>query len=58
VPDEDDDFLDHPDSLVDDATDDDPDLFALFADALDPNTDKTVEESEREWQALREAGAL
>lgn len=32
--------------------DDESDLFVLFADALDPNTDKTVEEAKAEWEDL------
>lgn len=34
------------------ATDDDPELLALFAEALDPASPKTVEQAAAEWQAL------
>ena len=48
----DDDFLDHPDDLLGDeepVSDDDSDLFVLFAEALDPNDPKTVADVEAEW---------
>jgi hypothetical protein len=32
--------------------DDETDLFVLFAEALDPDTDKTVEQARAEWEAL------
>lgn len=31
---------------------DEVELLTLFAEALDPNTDKTVEEAEEEWNFL------
>ena len=48
----DDDFLDHPDDILGDedpVSDDDSDLFVLFAEALDPNDPKTVADVEAEW---------
>jgi hypothetical protein len=32
--------------------DEELELFSLFADALDPNTGKTVEEAKAEWEEL------
>jgi len=32
--------------------DDEADLFVLFAEALDPDTPKTVDEAETEWREL------
>lgn len=52
----DDAFLDHGDEPV--LGDDDPildensELFVLFAEALDPNTDKTVDQAANEWKEL------
>jgi hypothetical protein len=52
--DEDDDLLDGCD--VDFETealpDDEQDLFVLFAEALDPENPKTVEQAEAEWKEL------
>lgn len=48
----DDDLLDHPDDIlegVDPISEDDVDLFVLFAEALDPNNPKTVADVEAEW---------
>jgi len=49
-------FLDHDDSpiLGDDSPtpDDESGLFALFAEALDPSNNKTIEEAEAEWKEL------
>lgn len=48
----DDDFLDHPDEIVesdDQVADEDVDLFVLFAEALDPSNPKTIEDVEAEW---------
>lgn len=52
--DQDDEFLDGCDAdFTEDALpDDEAELFVLFAEALDPNTDKTVEEARAEWQEL------
>jgi hypothetical protein len=33
-------------------TDEEQELFPLFAEALDPNNPKTVEEAEAEWREL------
>lgn len=47
------DSLDHPDDVgCDPLTDEEAELFPLFADALDPNTPTTVEERATEWQEL------
>lgn len=48
----DDDLLDHPDDLLGDEepiSDENVDLFVLFAEALDPNDPKTVADVEAEW---------
>ena len=34
------------------ASDDDPELVALFAEALDPTNPKTIEQVQREWSEL------
>jgi hypothetical protein len=49
-----DEFLDwcDLDFRIDPTPDDEADLFVLFAEALDPNNDKTVEEARREWEGL------
>lgn len=47
-----DDDLDHPDDLEDDLPDGEVDLFVLFAEALDPNTDVTIEEAQADWEAV------
>jgi hypothetical protein len=38
--------------------DDHVEVFPLFAEALDPDSPVTVEQVEREWRAIREAGGL
>jgi hypothetical protein len=50
----DDDLLDGCDlDFTEDPTPDgEADLFVLFAEALDPATDKTVEQAEAEWREL------
>lgn len=50
----DDDFLDgcDIDMSEDNTTDEEVALFPLFAEALDPNNPKTVEEAESEWREL------
>lgn len=40
------------DLTLDPVPDEEVELFALFAEALDPDTDKTVEEAKAEWQEL------
>lgn len=49
--DQDDNLLDgcDEDFTVDPTPDDESDLFVLFAEALDPNNPKTVEDVEAEW---------
>lgn len=45
--------LDHPDDLSEDAlTEEEQDVYALFAEALDPNNPKTVDEAAAEWREL------
>ena len=51
----DDDLFDHPDDLLGDEeplSEGDGELFPLFAEALDPNNPKTVEESKADWEVL------
>lgn len=50
----DDDLLDgcELDFTEDALPEDEQDLFVLFAEALDPNTSKTVKEAEADWQEL------
>jgi hypothetical protein len=50
----DDDLLDgcDLDFTVDPTPDDEADLFVLFAEALDPNNPKTVEEAKAEWDEV------
>ena len=52
--DEDDDFMDGCElDFAEDPTDDETvELMPLFAEALDPSTDVTVEQAEAEWKAL------
>lgn len=40
------------DFTVDPTPDDEVDLLTLFAEALNPNNPKTVEEAEAEWREL------
>lgn len=47
----DDEGFEHPDSLEDDAlTEEEQELFPLFAEALDPESGVTVEDVEKEWK--------
>lgn len=47
------DDLDHGDLVgATPLTEQEQELFPLFADALDPNTDTTVEQREAEWREL------
>lgn len=49
----DEDFIDGCDiDFAEAATDDDPELIALFAEALDPNNPKTIEQVKQEWSEL------
>jgi hypothetical protein len=50
--DEDDDLLDGCDIYFESLPEDEQDLFVLFAEALDPENPKTVEEAEAEWKEL------
>jgi hypothetical protein len=53
VPVDDDDTLDGCElDFAEAASDDDPELTALFAEALDPSNPKTVEQVAAEWQAV------
>lgn len=51
---DDDDFLDgcDIDMSEDDTSEEEVELMPLFAEALDPENPKTVEEAEAEWQEL------
>lgn len=52
---EDDDLFDHPDDILGDEaplSEEEGELFVLFAEALDPNSDVTVEQAESEWKEL------
>lgn len=51
---EDDDLLDgcDVDFTEDELAHEEQDLFVLFADALDPNTESTVKQRETEWKEL------
>lgn len=40
------------DFTADPTSDDDLDFVVVFAEALDPNSDKTVAEAEAEWREL------
>lgn len=51
----DDNLLDHPDDLMEGAeplTEEEGELFVLFAEALDPNNPKTIEEAKAEWEVV------
>jgi hypothetical protein len=51
----DDDLLDHPDDLLGDTdplSEEEGELFPLFAEALDPNNPKTIEEAKAEWEQV------
>jgi hypothetical protein len=57
---EDDGELDHPDDILGDEpplSEEDSDMFVLFAEALDPSNDKTVDQVKAEWEELFNAGA-
>lgn len=49
-------FLDHGDDAVlgndDPLADDESDLFVLFAEGLDPNNKKTVDQVKSEWDEV------
>lgn len=51
----DDALYDHSDDILGDETplsDDEADLFVLFAEGLDPNNPKTVEDVKAEWEQV------
>lgn len=55
VDDNDDNFFDHPDDIIGDTTpltEEEGELFVLFAEALDPGNPKTVEEAKAEWSEV------
>lgn len=56
---EDDDLLDgcDVDFTEDELDPEEQDLFVLFADALDPNTESTIKQREAEWKELFDEGS-